>query len=86
MKSIRLSELQGLTEEEIKQRLVEFNSNPSSDKECIEHLDRQISVFEQRYEMSSKSMLELNGIRDTNEICEWRMLLELKNGVLKQGE
>jgi hypothetical protein len=50
----------------------------------MDDLNRQIAVFEKRYEQSSASMRERfkqGAIHETAEICEWLMLLELRDSL-----
>jgi midasin (ATPase involved in ribosome maturation) len=85
VESLRLSELRGLSPEQRERRLAAFASGR---KQLLngemDDLNRQIAVFEKRYEQSSASMRERfkqGAIHETAEICEWLMLLELRDSL-----
>jgi hypothetical protein len=83
VKAVRLSELASLPERERSERLDAFAASrfaPLNGEK--EDLDRQISIFETRYEMSSDEMQKqyrAKQLKETADICSWMMLLSLRD-------
>ena len=87
--ALRLSELYNLSPAEKANRLaalVERRNRPLSGE--LADLERQIAQYETRYEMSSESMSEQlgqNKIRETAEIGQWLILLDLRDRLATKG-
>lgn len=88
VKTLRLSELSGLSDKEIEARVAEFTSDDGvSLSDVLDDLNRRISVFEMRYEMSSEIMLErlVSGVQnETGDICAWMQLCEIRSGLVQK--
>lgn len=84
---IKLSEFATLSESEIEQRLVDMfqaavNPTPEEHQEQEREVDEQIRDFETCYKMSSyemKRLLRSGQIQEDSDICDWLMLLNIKN-------
>lgn len=77
-----LREATGHERERLLSELIEAAYQPPNGE--VESLDRRIREYELRYEVSSKRMREelSNGTRkETAEICDWLMLLHLREQV-----
>lgn len=81
-KTLRLSDISGLPEEQQRARVAAFlaaRSEPSNGELAV--IDDRIAELERRYEVSSATMREQvssGTIRETAEICHWLMLLDMK--------
>jgi molecular chaperone GrpE (heat shock protein) len=87
VKTLRLSEIKNLSDEELTQRASEFASGRHMLNGEIADLNAQIAEFETRYEMSSASMHELRRrqkLPETAELGEWNMLLMLRDQLASQ--
>ena len=83
MESIRLSDLRRLSTEE-QEAYFERCSQATDFNGELAALDARIARFEQIYEMSSETLLarmRSREQRETNEICTWLMLLDLRDRV-----
>jgi len=82
-RSIPLSEFHGASDarrDELLSELVRDARTPPNGE--AKEIDAEIRVFEQRYEMTSAQMVErLTGgqQRETFDICNWLMLLEVRD-------
>ena len=82
--SLRLSEVANLPDAERKAAYADFMRVGITPNGEMEELDRQITAFEQVYEVSSDTMQQLiadGRLRETAEIGRWLTLLELRNRV-----
>ena len=85
--SVALSELASCPEEERQSKinsLFQAALRPTEEqvREQKMALDKRISVFERRYEMSSEDMhqqLCKGELKETADICSWALLLKSKN-------
>lgn len=88
VKILRLSELSGLDGDALESRVADFNSGydePVNGE--IEDLNRRISVFETRYEMSTDTMLErfqMCAQDETNDMCQWVQLHKIRSGLVQR--
>lgn len=75
MMSIRLSELEGLTSEEIAERMSAFmDASFAPPNGSVAPLEEKIRNFEARYDMTSEEVIkgiETGQIKETEEIAEW---------------
>lgn len=82
VKSIRLSEFAGHSAAEQEDRLADLTRGcfePLNGD--VQDLNRRIAGYETRYEMSSVTMLTLyekQDLRETEDVCDWLMLLRLR--------
>jgi len=87
VKSLQLSEVAKLSDKDKDKAYKEFLHATASLNGELEELDRRIASFERVYEVSSETMQQelLNGRRkETAEIGQWLLLIELRNRVRQQ--
>lgn len=89
VKSVLLSDLEGLSVDERTRALAELaRSGQSFPNGEMQELDRRISEFELRYEMSSATMRKRYAnrqLRETADICHWLMLLSMKDRLVRSA-
>jgi hypothetical protein len=87
IKTVLLSEFERLSTDERARVLSELvRSSQSLPNGEIDELDRRISEFEIRYEMSSATMQQQyrnRSLRETADICHWLMLLNMKDRIVR---
>lgn len=84
VQTLRPSQIANLPEAERKRLYAEFVRNGIAPNGELEELQRQITAFEQIYEVSSDTMqrqIADGSRRETAEIGRWLMLIELRNRV-----
>ncbi len=82
--SLRLSELASLSDSEKSQAMSRFLHKSGTPNGQLAELDRRIATFERVYETTSEMMraeLASGTRKETAEICQWLMLLELRERV-----
>lgn len=88
IKSLRLSELRGLDDKAIADRIADFCSgHDESGSDEIEDLNHRISAFEMRYEMPTAVMLERLRMGIQKETCDmihWIQLNEIRERLVNR--
>lgn len=89
---MRLKDLMGLSDEEIKIKLAEFvedSYRPEVLKNNLERLKQEIEAYEKKYDMTTDELhKKLNSgemTESSSEICNWLMSADLYNSVIKNG-
>ncbi len=88
VRTLKLSEVALLPAERKSQVLSDFVRVSSEANGELKELDRRIAAFERVYETTSENMqAELtSGVRkETAEICQWLMLIELQKRVSRNS-
>lgn len=86
-RELSLSALSSMPKAERQMRiseLIDAVRTPSQHKigEWLDKLNKQISAYEEKYELSSndmKNMVELGEMDETNDVCDWLKLLGKRN-------